>query len=174
MCYSPYFTKRDWPACGRAAEVEAERVAIRACPMLGGTACCGQRRPEAPAPDGVCWVGRPMYHALLPEAQKTATLILENHYKDAFWSSPDLAQRREIFLELLDAIGHHPNFGVNFDPSNAVICGEILLALLDAVKHRVVSMHASDRYFEGGTLDDLCKIMLIRHSDTPASCNTAS
>jgi sugar phosphate isomerase/epimerase len=26
------------------------------------------------------------------------------------------------------------------------------------VKHRVVSMHASDRYFEGGTLGDLVKI----------------
>lgn len=159
MCYSPDFTKPD--ADARAAEVEAEKVAIRACPMLGVKylrVLSGQRRPEVSRADGVRWVVE-CIHALLPEAEKQGvTLILENHYKDTFWSFPEFAQRREIFLELLDAIGTHPNFGVNFDPSNSVICGEDPLALLDAVKHRVVSMHASDRYFEGGTLDDLVKI----------------
>jgi sugar phosphate isomerase/epimerase len=47
---------------------------------------------------------------------------------------------------------------VNFDPSNCVVCGEDPIALLEVVKSRVVTMHASDRYFEGGTLADLQRI----------------
>ena len=51
-----------------------------------------------------------------------------------------------------------PCFGVNYDPSNALIAGEDPIALLEAVKHRVVTMHASDRMLEGGTLADLRRI----------------
>jgi sugar phosphate isomerase/epimerase len=47
---------------------------------------------------------------------------------------------------------------VNFDPSNALIAGEDPLVLLDAIADRVVSMHASDRYFEGGTAEDLRRL----------------
>ncbi len=118
----------------------------------------GQKRPEVSREDGVRWVVE-CIHALLPEAEKHGvTLILENHYKDSFWSYPEFAQKREVFLELLAAIGRHPNFGVNFDPSNSVIAGEDPIVLLEAVIDRVVSMHASDRYFTGGTLEDLMRI----------------
>jgi sugar phosphate isomerase/epimerase len=48
-----------------------------------------------------------------------------------------------------------PHFGVNYDPSNAYLAGEDPLELLDRVKHRVVTMHASDRYLVEGTLADL-------------------
>jgi sugar phosphate isomerase/epimerase len=44
---------------------------------------------------------------------------------------------------------------VNFDPSNAIICGEDPLEVLAAVKTRVVTMHASDRYLISGTIEDL-------------------
>ncbi len=47
---------------------------------------------------------------------------------------------------------------MNYDPSNAIIAGDDPIKLLDDVKHRVVSMHASDRYFEGGTIEDLQKL----------------
>jgi sugar phosphate isomerase/epimerase len=47
-------------------------------------------------------------------------------------------------------------FGVQYDPSNAVVAGDDPVELLRAVADRVVSMHASDRYLEeGATLDDL-------------------
>src|SRR6202044_2849578 len=95
----------------------------------------------------------------LPEAEKQGvTLILENHYKDGFWELPEFAQKLDVFLQLLDAIPRHPNFGVNYDPSNAIIAGDDPIAVLEAVKDRVVSMHASDRYFQGGTLEDLRKL----------------
>jgi len=60
-----------------------------------------------------------------------------------------------MFLELLASIEESPWFGVNYDPSNALVAGDDPIALLDAVKNRVVTMHASDRYFEGGTAEDL-------------------
>ncbi len=87
-------------------------------------------------------------------------MILENHYKDGFWDFPEFAQQREVFLQLLDAIPRAANFGVNYDPSNAIIAGDDPLELLRDVKERVVSMHASDRYFEGGDVEDLRRIEL--------------
>jgi sugar phosphate isomerase/epimerase len=60
-----------------------------------------------------------------------------------------------VFVDLLDRIGKHPNFGVNFDPSNTLIAGEDPIELLEMIKERVVTVHASDRYLEGGTLADL-------------------
>ena len=41
---------------------------------------------------------------------------------------------------------------MQYDPSNAIVAGEDPLELLQSVKHRVVSMHASDRYLVDGTL----------------------
>lgn len=45
--------------------------------------------------------------------------------------------------------------GVNYDPSNAIIAGDDPLELLRRVKHRVVTMHASDRFLIEGTVEDL-------------------
>ena len=86
------------------------------------------------------------------------TLILENHYKDGFWTQPEFAQKMDVFLELLDRIEDTPAFGVNYDPSNAIVAGDDPIELLEAVKHRVVTMHASDRYLDGGTLEDLARM----------------
>src|SRR5262249_38793455 len=47
-------------------------------------------------------------------------------------------------------------FGVQYDPSNALVAGDDPVSLLEAVADRVVSMHASDRYLEpGADLADL-------------------
>ena len=57
---------------------------------------------------------------------------------------------------MLDAIPERTHFGVQYDPSNAIVAGDDPIALLRAVADRVVSMHASDRYLaEGATLDEL-------------------
>ena len=93
--------------------------------------------------------------ACLPEAEAcNVTLILENHYKDDFWNYPEFAQRMDVFCALVDRI-RHPRFGVNYDPSNAIIAGDDPLELLRRVKHRVVTMHASDRFLIEGTVEDL-------------------
>jgi len=95
--------------------------------------------------------------SLLPFAeQHGVVLTMENHYKDNYWQYPEFAQKMDVFAEIVDQIDS-PWFGVNYDPSNAFLAGDDPLALLDRVKHRVVSMHASDRYLKFGTLEDLRK-----------------
>ena len=62
----------------------------------------------------------------------------------------------DVFLEVLAAIPDRDHFGVQYDPSNAIVAGDDPIELLRTVADRVVSMHASDRYLaEGATLDDL-------------------
>jgi sugar phosphate isomerase/epimerase len=73
-------------------------------------------------------------------------LGLENHYKDSFWRYPEFAQKRDVFLDLLARIPDRRNFGVQYDPSNAIVAGDDPVALLGEFADRVVSMHASDRY----------------------------
>jgi sugar phosphate isomerase/epimerase len=156
MCYSSDFTKPD--PMERAQEVEEQKKAIAATAQLGGKYCrvlTGQRRPEVSREQGVEWVAAAIREVLPFAADHGVTLILENHYKDGYWQYPEFAQKMDVFLDVLDAVGTHPNFGVNYDPSNAVVAGDDPYELLEAVKDRVVTMHASDRYLEGGTLDDL-------------------
>ncbi|HUR44377.1 MAG TPA: sugar phosphate isomerase/epimerase family protein [Candidatus Saccharimonadales bacterium] len=159
MCYSSDFTR---PALAeRKEEIEKQKQAIRATAALGGTFCrvlSGQRRPDVKREQGLAWV-RECISELLPFAEENKiVLVIENHYKDGYWQYPEFAQKMEDFLELLNGIPESKWFGVNYDPSNAIIAGDDPLELLEAVKHRVKTMHASDRYFEGGTLEDLRRL----------------
>ena len=155
LCCSPDFCSADPDF--RAAEIEKEKNWIRMTAELGGSYCrvlSGQRRPEIPVPDGIDFVVDAI-GACLPSAQEHGiTLILENHYKDNYWTYPEFAQRMDVFCAIVDRMDH-PNFGVNYDPSNTILAGEDALELLDRVKHRVVTMHASDRYLKCGTIEDL-------------------
>jgi len=155
LCCSPDFSIPE-PAA-RQAEIEKEKNWIRMAATLGAKYCrvlSGQRRPGLSRAQGLDLVVG-CIEACLPEAERCeVTLILENHYKDDFWSFPEFAQKMEVFCELVDRI-HHPRFGVNYDPSNAFLAGDDPLELLRRVKHRVVTMHASDRFLAEGTLEDL-------------------
>ena len=114
----------------------------------------GQRRPELTLEEGVKLAADSIY-ACLPYAQERGiTLILENHYKDDFWEYPEFAQKRAVFTRLVKSI-QHPNFGVNYDPSNTFLAGEDPLDLLYDVSERVMTMHASDRFLKYGTIEDL-------------------
>ncbi|MEY3773529.1 MAG: hypothetical protein RLZZ129_309 [Verrucomicrobiota bacterium] len=157
LCCSPDFLQPEpWL---RQAEIEKEKTWIRMAATLGAKYCrvlSGQRRPELTVAQGLDLVVANI-EACLPEAEKCGvTLILENHYKDDFWAYPEFAQKMDVFCALVDRL-HHPHFGVNYDPSNAFLAGDDPLELLERVKHRVVTMHASDRYLLSGTLEDLRK-----------------
>jgi len=159
LCYSSDFTQPD--ATDRRREVEQQKRAIAACATLGGRYCrilSGQRRPGVSREDGLRWVRECILESIPTAEKHGVTLIIENHYKDGYWSYPEFAQRMDVFLELLNSIAPSPWFGVNYDPSNAILAGDDPIALLEAVKERVVTMHASDRYFEGGTLEELRRI----------------
>ena len=155
LCCSPDFTHPDPDA--RRAEVLKEREWIRMAAALGASYCrvlSGQRRPGLSRERGLDLVVE-CIEACLPEAERCGvTLTLENHYKDDFWQYPEFAQRMDVFCELVDRV-RDARFGVNYDPSNAFLAGDDPLELLRRVKHRVVTMHASDRYLVAGTLEDL-------------------
>ena len=155
MCCSPDFTHPD--AAFRNKEVEKQKRWIDMTQALGGRYCrvlSGQRRPELSVDEGVGFAAE-CIQACLPYAQeRNITLIIENHYKDDFWEYPEFAQKMDVFCKLVDRI-RHPNFGVNYDPSNTYLAGEDPVELLKRVSDRVVTMHASDRYLKEGTLEDL-------------------
>ncbi|HVG38572.1 MAG TPA: sugar phosphate isomerase/epimerase family protein [Pyrinomonadaceae bacterium] len=157
MCASPDFTQPDEAA--REREIEREKQMIDVTADLGGNYCrvlSGQRREEVSRADGVRWTVESIKSLLPYAAERGVVLIMENHYKDGYWLYPEFAQPLDIFTEIIEQIDS-PSFGVNYDPSNAIIGGEDPLDVLEAVKHRVVSMHASDRYLISGTLEDIKK-----------------
>lgn len=159
LCCSPDFTNPD--ERGRQASVARQIAMIEACHRLGGrgTICrvlSGQSYPEIERQQGIDWVCR-CFEQLLPVARELGVILgLENHYKDGFWKYPEFAQKQDVFLELLEAFPEREFFGVQYDPSNAVVAGDDPVELLKRVADRVVSMHASDRYLvEGASLEDL-------------------
>lgn len=157
MCCSPDFTHPD--ASFRRNEIEKQKHWIRMTQALGGTYCrvlSGQRRPGLSIDDGINYAADSIKSCLEYAQERNIILILENHYKDDFWEYPEFAQKMEVFSLLVESIDH-PNFGVNYDPSNTFLAGEDPLELLKRVSHRVVTMHASDRYLKEGTLEDLKK-----------------
>ena len=155
MCCSPDFTHPD--KAFRDMEIAKQKNWIDMTHTLGGTYCrvlSGQKRPELTVEEGVKLAADSIM-ACIPHAEERGiTLILENHYKDDFWEYPEFAQKMDVFCQLVDSIDH-PSFGVNYDPSNTFLAGEDPLELLKKVSHRVVTMHASDRYLKYGTIEDL-------------------
>ena len=157
MCCSPDFTHPDKGF--RQKEIEKEKHWIDMTYALGGSYCrvlSGQRRPELSIDEGLKLAADCIYECLPYAQEKNITLVLENHYKDDFWEYPEFAQQADVFCSLVDGIDH-PNFGVNYDPSNTYLAGEDPLELLKRVSKRVVTMHASDRYLKEGTIEDLRK-----------------
>jgi sugar phosphate isomerase/epimerase len=155
LCCSPDFTQPDPYLLNE--EIECEKRMIRTTAYFGGRFCrvlSGQRRPGISRNEGIAQVVR-VIKGLLPfAADHNVILTLENHYKDNYWEYPEFAQKMDVFTEIVDQI-ESPWFGVNYDPSNAILAGEDPLELLERVKYRVVSMHASDRYLKSGTIEDL-------------------
>ena len=155
VCCSPDFTHPD-PGF-RAQQVLYEKNFINMSSELGAKYCrvlSGQRRPEVPKEDGFNYASECIIECVQYAQERGIELVLENHYKDDFWEYPEFAQFIDVFCELVDRIDL-PGFGVNYDPSNAYLAGDDPIELLKRISHRVITMHASDRYLIEGTIDDL-------------------
>jgi sugar phosphate isomerase/epimerase len=159
FCCSPDFTAPDCDA--RKREVDRQIDMIRTARRLGGpgTVCrvlSGQRYPEVTWEQGRDCVLE-AFDAVLPIAKEYDVVLgMENHYKDGFWKYPEFAQKMDRFLEIVDSVADHEHFGVQYDPSNAIVAGDDPIELLQKIGSRVVSMHASDRYLaEGTTFEEL-------------------
>lgn len=157
LCCSPDFTHPD--AAFRQEQIDQEKFWIDMAAALGAKYCrvlSGQRRPEVTREQGIRFTVESIESCLDHAAAASVVLIMENHYKDDFWQFPEFAQQMDVFCDVVDRIDS-PHFGVNYDPSNTYLAGEDPLELLSKVKHRVVTMHASDRYLAEGSLEDLRK-----------------
>jgi len=156
MCYSPDFTVKDKDDLKK--EIEKQKEMIRVTAVLGGKFCrtlSGQRRPDLSIEDGISQVADAICACLPTAEQYGVKLVMENHYKDPFWKYPEFAQKKNVFLGIINRIDS-PFFGVQYDPSNAIMAGDDPIELLDQVISRVATMHASDRYLvPGATLSEL-------------------
>jgi len=156
MCYSPDFTLPEKEK--RKEEVRKQKEIIKVTHELGGRFCrvlSGQKRPGIKIEDGIKWVVEAIQECLITAIECDIILVIENHYKDSYWKYPEFAQKKEVFLSIINRIDS-PNFGVQYDPSNAIVAGDDPIELLNIIKHRVRTIHASDRYLEKGTtLDEL-------------------
>jgi sugar phosphate isomerase/epimerase len=159
LCVSTDFTNPD--AGQRQAEFDREVELIEFAHRISGPGVAvrvlsGQRHPGVSREQGLDWAASSI-KALFPLARQLDVLLsLENHYKDGAWAYPEFAQKTDVFLDLLKLIGDEPNFGVQYDPSNAIVAGVDSADFLDLVVDRVITMQASDRFLEpGASLDDL-------------------
>lgn len=157
LCCSPDFTAPQQADRDRAVEHQIKMV--EATSQLGGHFCrvlTGQRYPDVSVEQGVDFA-KQCIEAVLPVAKElNIVLCLENHYKDGHWKYPEFAQKQDVFMQVLAAIPEREYFGVQYDPSNAIVAGDDPIQLLREVVDRVVTMHASDRYLaDGTTLEEL-------------------
>jgi sugar phosphate isomerase/epimerase len=155
MCFSPDFTNPDLDK--RVEELAKQKKAIDLTAKLGGLFCrtlSGQNRPGLNQKTAVRWCVEMIQEAVAYAEEKGIIINIENHYKDGYWEYPEFALQSEVFLEIIEQIDS-PYFGINFDPSNTIVAGEDPIELLEKIKSRVVTMHASDRYLKGGSLEDL-------------------
>ncbi len=154
MCSSPDFIDPAPGAWDRAVGHMREMVDVMADLNPEGQWCSvrvlsGQRWPEVAEADGLAQAVEGITAVVAYAEPKGVRVVMENHYKDGLWTYPEFARFSSSFLQIVDKISS-PMFGVNFDPSNAIVAGEDPLDLLDAVLPRVRSVGASDRSLRPG------------------------
>jgi sugar phosphate isomerase/epimerase len=179
ICFSPDFTHPD--AEERRRQVQRQRAAIDLAARLGARYCrtlSGQMHPGMSHAEGVARTIEGIRRSLEYAERRGVVLCMENHYKDGTWRYPEFAQAESTFLEIIERIDS-PYFGVQYDPSNATVGGYDPIRFLEKVRHRVVTVHASDRYLApGATFADLKKAdgsagyaAVLRHGETGTGMN---
>jgi len=156
LCFSPDFTHPNPDE--RRRQIERQEAAVDLCLALGTKYCrtlSGQAFPQVTRKQGVQWTVEGLQRSLEYAESRGVILCMENHYKDGNWKYPEFAQPEDVFLEIIAQLDS-PNFGVQYDPSNALVGGYDPIEFLEKVKHRVVTMHASDRHLApGASREDL-------------------
>ena len=152
LCFSPNFTHDDPDE--RARQVDRQKAAIDLSVRLGNPLLPHAHGPALPAREPRrrrALVGR-VHHAI--------ARVRREARRDPLPREPLQGRRLAVPGVRADG-GRLPrgdrrgsirrSFGVQYDPSNAVVGGFDPIAFLEKIKHRVVTMHASDRYLVPGT-----------------------
>jgi sugar phosphate isomerase/epimerase len=179
LCFSPDFTHPD--ADERARQIQRQKDAIDLTVRLGARHCrtlSGQRFPGLTRDDGIARTVDGIRRSLDYAERRGVILCLENHYKDGTWRYPEFAQPEDVFLDILERVDS-PSLGVQYDPSNATVGGYDPIRFLERVKHRVVTVHASDRFLEpGASIDALSRqdgatgyAAALKHGETGTGLN---
>jgi sugar phosphate isomerase/epimerase len=158
LCFSPDFTHPD--ADERRRQVERQKAAIDLTCRLGARHCrtlSGQRFPGLTRAHGIARTLEGIHRSLEYAERRGVVLCMENHYKDGLWRYPEFAQAEDIFLEIIEQIDSK-HFGVQFDASNALVGGYDPIRFLERVKHRVVTVHASDRSLAPGATLEMARL----------------
>jgi len=159
LCASPDLVNPDPDERARQFDLEVELIGIAARLGGPGVTCrvlTGQAHPNLSVEQGLDWATDAILRLIPIAREQGVILAIENHYKASNWKYPEFAQRKDVYLELLNRIPDREYFGVQYDPSNATMAGEDPVEFLKLVVDRVVSMQASDRrLLPGANLDDL-------------------
>ncbi len=144
---SPDFAHPD--AATREKHLEEMKSNIQAAHDLGAfgvRVTTGTWHPMVRTDDAMPWVIDNLTTLGEFGESKGVIVAVENHYRDrsSGWLWPDFAQKAEVFLEVFRRLKNTPVM-VNFDASNQLMIKEDPLTILNEVKKKVVTMHASDR-----------------------------
>ena len=153
LCFSPDFTHPDPDE--RLRQVERQKRAIDSVGAHRRQILPDTERAEVPGlsiAEGVARAAECITRSLDYAAKRDVILCLENHYKVGDWLYAGVraaggavpgAARRAWRSRRTSASSTTPR-----TPSSAA---SIPIAFLEKIKHRVVTMHASDRYLVPGT-----------------------
>ena len=135
-------------ALGLAAHDSKSREKVKDADRLRGAVIAKEHDlPGTPVPtinqavDAFVWkeLG---FEETKPISRRAIVAAVVSHYFK-------LPKAMDAFCSLVERI-NDPHFGVNYDPSNAILAGDNPLELLGLVRHRVLTMHASDRFLIEG------------------------
>lgn len=138
------FTHPD--ATERARQQDDVRAWIEAAARLGVPflrLTAGQAHPGVAEEEGLAWAVAGLTACLDDAAAAGVRLLYENHVRGAVWSANDFTQPAARFLEVVHRTAGS-SLGVLFDTANCLALGDDPLAVLAAVRERVVAVHLSD------------------------------
>lgn len=142
---APDFTHPDPVARAREYEEMVRWIEVaRALEAVGVRVTAGCVYDDVAREDAVRWAAENLSRLGDYAERRGVKLGFENHYRDRRWTNNDFCFRTPEFLEVFELL-HDTPVGVNFDTSNQLMTGDDPLRVLEAVKHKVWHVHASDR-----------------------------
>lgn len=105
MCFSSDFTTLDKDEFEN--QIRKQKEMIRVTAALGGKFCrvlSGQKRPEIDEDMGCDLVVHAIERCLPTAEEYDVRMVMENHYKDGYWTHVEFAQKAKVFTRIINSI----------------------------------------------------------------------